>query len=200
MIDVNGVGYLVSASSRTLRDLVAGGAGDLAGRDHRARGRDRALRLPRDGGARLVPHPDDGAGRRRAGRAVDPVDPVARRDRARHRRRRQGEPQPARRRRTQARRASRHRAQGQGRRVRRGARAGARDRRGGARGGRVGQRGRGVGAGQSRLSPGRGVRRRRARDAASRPGCAARCRDPGAACRSWRDERPAARRGPPIGS
>ena len=135
MIDVDGVGYLVSASPRTLA------------RPARRRRRRRLLveTIVREdaialygfldaGGARLVPHPDDGAGRRRAGRAVDPVDPVARRDRPRHRRRRQGEPQPAGRRRAQARRAYRHRAQGQGRRLRRGAGAGARDRRGGARG------------------------------------------------------------------
>ena len=73
--------------------------GDPAGRDHRARGCDRALRLPRDRRARLVPHPDDGAGRRRPGRAVDPVDPVARRDRPRHRGPGQRQPQPAGRRR-----------------------------------------------------------------------------------------------------
>ena len=74
VIDVNGVGYLVSASSRTLRDLVVGQIGDAAGRDHRARGRDRAVRLPRHRRARLVPHPDDGAGRRRQGGAVHPLD------------------------------------------------------------------------------------------------------------------------------
>ncbi len=169
VIDVGGVGYLVSASSRTLRDLAVGGAGDHAGRDHRARGCDRALRLPRDGGARLVPHPDDGAGRRRAGwrcRSSRPCRPT--RSRA---------PLPPR----IARRSSRPAGVGPKLAARlatelkdkaaafgvapAAAARGQRRQPGGDA--RLDQRGRRLGAGQSRLQARRGLRRRGARDAAA---------------------------------
>ena len=65
VLDVNGVGYLVQASTRTLAALPAGGAGIAADRDACARGRHPALRLRRTGRARLVPAADHGAGRGR---------------------------------------------------------------------------------------------------------------------------------------
>ena len=68
----------------------------------------------------------------------------------------------------EARRAPRHRTQGQGRRLRRRAGSGASGAARRRRRRRFGQRGRGLGPGQSRLPPRRGVRRGGARDAAAR--------------------------------
>ena len=78
IIDVNGVGYLVHASTRTLAALPGTSRSrTAAGGDARARGRDLAVRLCRLGRARLVPPADDGAGCRRQGRAVRAVCAVA---------------------------------------------------------------------------------------------------------------------------
>ena len=72
ILDVNGVGYLVSASARTLRALPAvGEAAELLDRDACARRRDQALRLSHRGRARLVSPAAKRAGRRRQGRARD---------------------------------------------------------------------------------------------------------------------------------
>ena len=166
VIDVGGVGYLVSASSRTLRDLVAGGEATML---VETIVREDAIALygfletaERDWFRILTTV--QGVGARVALSILSTLSPdeiaraIAAQDRATLSR--------AGRRRPQARRAARHRAQGQGGRVRRGAR---RQGRRGAGGDAVGldQRGRGLGAGQSRLRPRRGVRRRGARDAAA---------------------------------
>ena len=73
VLDVNGVGYLVFVSARTLaRVPAARRAAAAAGRDPCARGPHPSLRLCRRGGARLVPAADDGAGGRRPARARHP--------------------------------------------------------------------------------------------------------------------------------
>ena len=125
VIDVNGVGYLVSASSRTLRDLVVGGPATLL---VETIVREDAIALygfletaERDWFRILTTV--QGVGARVALSILSTLSPdeIARAIAAERPR----DAQPPGRRRTQARRASRHRAQGQGRRLRRGARTGA---------------------------------------------------------------------------
>ena len=78
VIDVGGVGYLVFCSTRTIGRLPPPGlAGAAADRDACARGPHPSLRLCRCRRARLVPPADDGAGRRRPARAGDPLDATA---------------------------------------------------------------------------------------------------------------------------
>ena len=66
IIDVNGVGYLVQASTRTLSALPAAPGARLLVETH-VREDAIPLRLCRVGRARLVPAADHRAGRRRAG-------------------------------------------------------------------------------------------------------------------------------------
>ena len=72
ILDVNGVGYLVSASARTLRAMPAvGEPAELLIETLCARRRDQTLRLSHGGRARLVSPAAERAGRRRQGRARD---------------------------------------------------------------------------------------------------------------------------------
>ena len=203
VIDVNGVGYLVSASSRTLRDLAVGGAATCWSRPSCARTRSRSTAssttAERDWFRILTTV--QGVGARVALSILSTLSPdeiaraIAAGDRASLSRPAGVGPKLAARLATELK--DKAAAFGVVPAPARATDAAAPAVR------RFGERGCGVGAGQSRLSPRRGVRRRGARDAAARRRCAARCRDPRPACRSWRDERPAARPapiGPPIGS
>jgi hypothetical protein len=162
VIDVGGVGYLVSASSRTLRDLVAGEPATML---VETIVREDAIALygfletaERDWFRILTTV--QGVGARVALSILSTLSPdeiaraIAAQDRA-----------------TLSRPAGvgppRHRAQGQGRRLRRGAGAEGGTGRGVRRAGRLGQRGRGLGPGQSRLQARRGVRRGGPRDTAA---------------------------------
>ena len=115
ILDVNGVGYLVSASARTLRALPAVGRGGGApGRDPRARRRDQALRLPHRRRARLVSPAAKRAGGRRQGGARHSRRLVGGSAERRHIPAGQGDDGPRPGRRPEARRPAGARAQGQG--------------------------------------------------------------------------------------
>ena len=95
VIDVGGVGYLVQASSRTLSALPQPPA--VAKVLIETHVREDAIVLygfRRCRRTRLVPPADHRAGRRRPGRPRHPVGAVAARPDRRHRRRRQGQPDP----------------------------------------------------------------------------------------------------------
>ena len=184
---------------------AAGLAGAAADRDACARGPHPSLRLCRRRGARLVPPADDRAGRRRPAGAGDPLGRGAGAADARHPGAGQGGAGARRRGRPEARRPHRQRAAGQGR----PASPPLGDRPGGARVGGARRRGRrrgrcGLGAGQSRLSPGRGLRRRRRGGSAARQRRRDRRADPRRTAGARRDERRARRassiRRPPSGT
>ena len=93
VIDVNGVGYLVFCSARTLARLPAKGApASLLIETHVREDHIHLYGFVDAGRARLVPPADDGAGRRRQARAGDPRRAGARRSRPRHRGAGQGQP------------------------------------------------------------------------------------------------------------
>ena len=115
ILDVNGVGYLVSASARTLRAIPAVGRADgAAHRDPCARRRDQTLRLPHRGRARLVSLAAERAGGRRQGRARDSRRAVGGSVEHSGRKAGQGDDGACAGRWPEARRAPRARAQGQG--------------------------------------------------------------------------------------
>ncbi len=75
IVDVNGVGYVVHCSARTLQALPA--AGDpvtLAIETHVREDQIRLFGFTERHRARVVPPAADRAGRRHAGRALDPFD------------------------------------------------------------------------------------------------------------------------------
>ena len=116
VIDVDGVGYLVSASSRTLSALGAIGEEVVLHTEMLvAEDFDPPGRLHHRRRARLVPAADLGPGRRRPRRARHPLGAVDRRGPPRGGERRQCDDRPRPGRRPQARPAHRPRAEGQGR-------------------------------------------------------------------------------------
>ena len=115
VLDVQGVGYLVHCSARTLQALPARRrGGDAVDRNARARRPDPPVRLSQRHRARMVPPAADRAGRRREGGAVGAEHVQAGRSRLGDRDGRQGRDQAHAGRRPQGRRAHRHRAEGQG--------------------------------------------------------------------------------------
>jgi len=116
VLDVNGVGYLVSASSRTLREAPARGQPlRLLIETHLREDRIQLFGFIGRGGTRLVPATQHRAGRRRPRRARDPRRARPRRGGDRDRRARQGGVRARRRRWPQVGAAHRHRIEGQGR-------------------------------------------------------------------------------------
>ena len=191
ILDVNGVGYLVHCSARTLQALPAPGEPAVAGdRDPCARGPDPAVRLPVRRRARMVPPAADRAGRRHQGRARGAVDAQSGRTRLRHRGARQGDGGAHARRRAEGRRAHRHRTQGQGAGLcqhRSGGGAAVRTDRGPARAA-AGRRC-GLGARQSRLRSAAGGRRDRGGGARGRRGRGYAEADPAGLEGAWRSDR-----------
>ena len=120
VIDVGGVGYL-GAPAAPAPSMRSGPIGGEVLMLTELQVREDAWTLFGFGSAaraRHLPRADQRPGRRRPGRAGDPVGPLARRARPRRRAGRQGDDRPRQRRRPQARRAHRQRAAGQARRRR----------------------------------------------------------------------------------
>ena len=115
IVDVNGVGYLVHCSARTLQALPAPGeAVTLSIETHVREDQIRLFGFALRRRARMVPAAADRAGRRHQGGAVGPQHAEARRSRLCDRRARQGDDDAHARRRPQGGRTHRHRVQGQG--------------------------------------------------------------------------------------